>query len=236
MKRMTFGDLDLSVIDPHERDTRYIYDEIFEAEIYRHPNMRLPSTPTLVDVGANIGLFALWAHRAHQPKTIHCYEASPQTFAYLQDNVARLIDTTSTTVHTVNKAVARKAGESLVLHQAPFISGLSTLLKPAQIPWVQKLTDSNEIITHEVTTTTLSAEIASKRIPVIDLLKIDVEGYFMEVLCGIGPADFARIGNVVIEIDYAAETGASDDDVARLLQANGFKTECKDLTFYAWRA
>ena len=34
MRRMRFGTLDLSVIDPHERDTRYIYDEIFVSQIY----------------------------------------------------------------------------------------------------------------------------------------------------------------------------------------------------------
>jgi len=42
MKHLTLGGLDLAVIDPHERDTRYIYDEIFVDQIYFHPEMRLP--------------------------------------------------------------------------------------------------------------------------------------------------------------------------------------------------
>ena len=58
MHRMTFGGLDLAVIDPHERDTRYIYDEIFVSQIYDHPEMRIPKHPVIMDVGANIGLYA----------------------------------------------------------------------------------------------------------------------------------------------------------------------------------
>ena len=43
LTRMTFGDLDLAVIDPHARDTDYIYDEIFARRIYDHPKLRVPA-------------------------------------------------------------------------------------------------------------------------------------------------------------------------------------------------
>jgi FkbM family methyltransferase len=236
MQRMTFGELDMSVIDPHVRDTQYIYDEIFIAGIYRHPKMKIPPGAVLMNVGANIGLFDLWAHREYRPKTIFAYEASPQTYLYLQDNVTRLVDPAITAVHTVNRAVASAAGRTLTLHQSPLVSGISTLLEKGQVPWVKQLSDSKEIVTHKVTTTTVSAEIAANKIERIDLLKIDVEGYFMEVLHGIDQPDFARIQNFVIEIDYADEAGADATDVARMLEAKGFSTEFKeDLTFYAWR-
>jgi FkbM family methyltransferase len=237
MQRMKFGSLDLSVIDPHVRDTQYIYDEIFGAEIYRHAKMKLPASPVLMDVGANIGLFAVWAHQAYKPAAIHCYEASPQTFQYLADNVARLVDAKVTKVHTVNHAVASASGRTLTLHQSPLVSGISTLLDKAKVPWVQKLSDTHELVEHKVTTTTVSDEIARNGLPRIDLLKIDVEGYFMEVLNGIKPADFAKISNLVLEIDYASEAGSSPDAVAKLLTAKGYQTEWReDLTLYAWRA
>src|SRR6267142_3139518 len=99
MQRMTFGGLDLSVIDPHERDTKYIYDEIFVSQIYYHPEMRIRKHPIIMDVGANIGIYGVWAHRRYQPKAIYCYEASPRTFPYLTANLERLVDA-EPTIHT----------------------------------------------------------------------------------------------------------------------------------------
>jgi phthiocerol/phenolphthiocerol synthesis type-I polyketide synthase E len=236
LARMTFGTLDLSVIDPHVRDTQYIYDEIFGAEIYRHTKMKMRDKSVMMDVGANIGLFAIWAHQQFKPRDIYSFEASPQTYAYLADNVARLIDAKVTKVHTVNKAVASAAGRTLTLHQSPLVSGISTLLDKAKVPWVRQLSDSKELVEHKVTTTTVSAEIAANKIERIDLLKIDVEGFFMEVLNGISDADLAKVQNLVIEIDYAKEAGSSPDAVADMLTAKGYTTEWReDLTLYAWR-
>lgn len=235
MQRMTFGGLDLCVIDPHERDTRYIYDEIFVNQIYYHPEMRLRRHPVIMDVGANIGLFCVWASRRYQPKDIYCFEASPRTFPYLEANVANLVDPEITRAHLINRPVASAASKTLTLHQSPLVSGISTLLDKTKVKWVSELAASNEIITHEVVTTTVSAEIAVHQIDAIDILKIDVEGYFMEVLNGIGDADYAKIRNIVVEVDYAAEVGADQHDVAAMLTARGFQTAHDDGTFYAWR-
>ena len=62
-------------------------------------------------------------------------------------------------------------------------------------------------MTHEVVTSTVSDELAANKIESLDLLKIDVEGFFMEVLKGIAEPDFARISNIVVEIDYPDQMG-----------------------------
>lgn len=235
MQRMKFGALDLSVIDPHERDTRYIYDEIYTNEVYHHAAMRMPVHPVIMDVGANIGIYSIWASQRYKPRTIYCYEASPQTFAYLTDNTSRHIDADITQLHAVNRAVARVSGETLQLHQSPLVSGISTLLEANKVDWVQKLSDSGEIVTHNVLTTTVSTEIAAHGMKHVDLLKIDVEGYFMEVLYGIEAADFGKISNIVAEIEYAEELGITLEKVEDFLKAHGYSTECNELTCYGWR-
>src|SRR2546423_14913995 len=95
-QRLRLGDLDLSVIDPFERTTQYIYDEIFVGGTYDHPQIKLAERPTIIDVGANIGLFTIWAARKHNPRTILAYEASPTTHECLVDNVARHISSQMT--------------------------------------------------------------------------------------------------------------------------------------------
>ncbi len=241
MRRKTFGALELSVIDEYDADTQYIYDEVFVSQIYHHPEMRIPDRPTIVDVGANIGLYAIWAHRRYRPAAIYCYEASPRTFAFLKDNIERLVDREVTEISAVNCAIASRSGEKLVLHQSTSISGISTLLDTGTVNWIAQAAADRQLVTHEVTSSTVSAEMESSRLAAIDVLKIDVEGYFMEVLKGIAPRDFARIANIVMEVDYLPETGIKPDDVEDVLKTMGYRTDWLDrsqdnnLTLYAWR-
>ena len=235
MRRTTFGDLHLAVIDPHERDTRYIYEEIFVSQIYDHAEMRVPKHPVIMDVGANIGLYCLWAHRRYQPQEIYCYEASPRTFPYLLANANSLVDPEITHAHLFNRALSSRTGQQLTLYQSPLVSGISTLLDKDKVPWVQALAASGEIMAHAVVTSTVSDELAANKIANLDLLKIDVEGFFMEVLKGIAEADFAKISNIVVEVDYSDQAGATANDVEALLAPKGYRTDRHEDLFYAWR-
>ena len=67
MRRKTFGGLELSVIDEYDADTQYIYNEVFVSQIYHHPEMRVRDRPTIMDVGANIGIYTIWAQRRYRP-------------------------------------------------------------------------------------------------------------------------------------------------------------------------
>jgi 31-O-methyltransferase len=241
MRRLTIGALDLSTIDANDADTQYIYNEIFDAQIYHFPQMRLPDRPTIVDVGANIGLYTIWAQRRYRPRAIYCYEASPRTFACLRDNTRRLIDGDETEVRASNCAIAGTPGKTLRLSQSTKVSGISTLLDRGAVSWVEQAAAREELEVHEVVTSTVSAEIEGHRLAAVDILKIDVEGYFLEVLKGIAAEDFPKIKHIVMEVDYLPETGIKPDAAEVLLQVMGYRTDCLDrtqsnnLTVYAWR-
>jgi FkbM family methyltransferase len=238
--RVQVGGLDLDVTDPLERTTKYIYDEIFEGRTYAHPNIKLPANATIIDVGANIGLFSIWAAREYQPKTILAYEASPTTHDCLVENVARNIDAAKfgTTTTSINLAVSREAGRELTLHQPPWVAGLSTILDGKTLPWIDELRAKNELYTHKVQSTTISREIATRGLASVDLLKIDVEGHFMEVLEGIAASDFAKVRNIVLEAEYVETLGHTHDSLSRMLRAKGYTVEAQDaaqVMLYAWR-
>jgi FkbM family methyltransferase len=241
MRRAMIGPLDLSVIDENDADTQFLYDETFVSQIYQHKAMRIPDRPTIMDVGANVGVYTIWAHRRYAAKTIYAYEASPRTFGYFEDNARRLVDPAVTTVAGFNRAVAARSGETLVLNQPTYVSGLSTLLNRQQVPWLADVAADNALETHEVLSTTVSDEIAAHGLEAIDMLKIDVEGYFLEVLKGIAPADFEKVRNIAMECDFLPETGITPGEVEGMLQAMGYRTDCLDRTldnnliFYAWR-
>ena len=236
--RVRLDDLDLTVTDPLERTTRYIYDEIFVGRTYDHPRIKLPERATIIDVGANIGLFAIWAAREYRPNTILAYEASPITIACLVENVARNIDGHVTATTCINLAVSREADRELVLHQPPWVAGLSTILDGKTLPWIDELRDKGELWTHKVASTTISRELAVHGLAVVDLLKIDVEGHFMEVLDGIAPADWAKLRNIALEAEYAETLGHSRESICALLRDRGYTVEAQDaaqIMIYAWR-
>jgi FkbM family methyltransferase len=237
-RRVRVCDLDLSVIDPFERTTEYIYDEIFVGRIYDHPQIKLPERATIIDVGANIGLFTIWAARKHRPQSILAYEASPTTHECLVENVARHVGS-EVDATCFNLAVSREAGRELVLHQPPWVCGLSTILDGSTLPWVDELRDKGELHTHYVRSTTISREIDVQGLNAIDLLKIDVEGHFMEVLEGIAPADTAKVRNIVLEAEYVEALGHSGDSICAMLRDKGYRVEARDaaqIMIYAWRS
>jgi FkbM family methyltransferase len=237
-QQVRVGDLDLSVTDPFERTTQYIYDEIFVGGTYDHPQIKLPERATIIDVGANVGLFTIWAARKHSPRTILAYEASPITHECLVENVARHVDSEVTRAICVNLAVSREAGRELVLHQPPWVAGISTILDGNTLPWINELRDKGELHTHKVRSTTISHEMAEHGLAAVDLLKVDVEGHFMEVLEGIAPADMAKVRNIVLEAEYAEQLGHSRDTLRALLRDKGFTVEAQDaaqIMIYAWR-
>jgi FkbM family methyltransferase len=240
MRRITFDDLDISAIDGDDADLRVTYDEVFRTQVYHYRDMRVPDRPTILDLGANVGLYTLWAHR-YRPRAIYCYEASPRTFASLQDNIARLVDIDVTRVTAFNRAMAAAAGRRLVLHQSTRRSGISTVVDPARVGWIAQAARRRQLESHTVTTSTVTAELDANALGTVDILKIDVEGYFLEVLKGIAPRDYAKIHNIVVEADYLPETGIRADDVQAMLESMGYATHCFDpsqgnnLIFYAWR-
>jgi phthiocerol/phenolphthiocerol synthesis type-I polyketide synthase E len=238
-RRLRLGELELSHHDVFERDVEYIYNEIFLGAAYDHPNIHLPEGSTIIDVGANVGLYSIWAARRYRPQTILAFEASPSTFECLVDNVARLIIGELTSASCFNLAVSREADQELILNQPPWNSGFSTLLDGSTLPWVDELRGTGELITHKVRSTTVSREMADRGLVKVDLLKIDVEGHFIEVLEGIAPGDASKVRNIVLEAEYADTLGHSRDSLCDLLRGRGYTVEAKDaaqIMIYAWRA
>lgn len=68
---------------------------------------------------------------------------------------------------------------------------------------------------------TLSAVIAEETISTIHLLKIDVEGSELDVVRGIGPQDWPKIKQLVIEVH---DVGDRIDSLRALLEGQGYRT------------
>jgi FkbM family methyltransferase len=67
------------------RTLHFLFNDVFLSGAYRFDCDR--SAPTVVDCGANIGFATLYFKRAFPAATVHCFEANPDAFRFLEENV-----------------------------------------------------------------------------------------------------------------------------------------------------
>ena len=69
-------------------NTLSLYEEIFTAEVYDFPDLDINDGDTVIDIGANIGLFTLWVLSRAKCR-VTCFEPNPEAFALLEHNVPK---------------------------------------------------------------------------------------------------------------------------------------------------
>ena len=85
--------------DPMLSAVRYVFEGEYESG---HDGADL----SILDIGANVGSFSLWAVRRWPGSTVRCFEPNPETFAILQRNVSgmRLIQPVNAAVYPSERA------------------------------------------------------------------------------------------------------------------------------------
>lgn len=218
-------------------ETEYLYKEIFEDECYLRHGVRLQDGDTVVDVGANIGLFTLFVLSRCANPTIYACEPAPAVHDLLQANAAAY----GSAVHALRVGVSdrRRTAAFTFYEKSSVFSGLHSdesedraaiqavvrnLLRRQSVEgdeYVEELTaDRLRRSTCEVQLVSLSDLIRDHRIERIDLLKIDAEKSELDILAGIEEPDWPKIRQIVIEIHD--RSGAAVAEVQRLLREKGF--------------
>ncbi len=200
------NDLVVGHLNPNETDA--LYHEIFEAQTYMRHGVALEPGACIFDVGANIGLFSLFADRRYADTTIYAFEPLPPIFEVLRFNAAlyglnaRLFDC----------GLAGEAGHATFAYypHASVMSGryadadaeraviksfvLNQQRRERGGPPSEELLD--ELIAERLASVpyrcelrTISDVIREHGVERIDLLKIDVQKSELEVLTGIGADD-----------------------------------------------
>ena len=144
----------------------WIYTEVVRDDTYRLRRLALPPHPVIVDIGAQVGIFATYALSRYPDATLYGYEMDAQNFTRLQRNTSAVSDRVHVTRATIIGAhvptgyvrdESNSGGHRVVLHGAR-----GTL----EIPQPMTLADI----------------LASNGIERIDLLKMDIEGAEYDVL------------------------------------------------------
>lgn len=127
----------------------------------------------LMDVGANHGSYTLFLQRARPSASIYAFEPHPRSFALLQQRA------TLPNVHLVNAALSDTAGFVELYDFANNDGSTQASLSQEAVA----LFDANTVH-HSVECTTLDAFAEAQGIEQIAFLKIDTEGFDINVLRG----------------------------------------------------
>ena len=226
----------MTIVCRNRNETAFMYDEIFAKKTYANFGIKIPNDACIFDVGANIGLFTLFASQLAQRATIYSFEPIPPVFEILRLNA----EVYGLNAKLFELGLSNLSGASSFTYY-PKVSLMSGRFADAAIDsevvkaFVMQQHDSSELpsaqlddliaerLTSETFTCrlkTLSEVMREEGVTRIDLLKIDVEKAELEVLAGIDDADWPKIDQIVMEVHDL------DDRVKRvteLLSRHGFQ-------------
>jgi FkbM family methyltransferase len=184
-KRMRFATVPLALEFPDEMsaDVAAVLAGEYEAGYFG-------AGLTVVDIGANVGSFAVWAHMRWPNSTIHAYEPQPETYATLMRNVGCLPK-----VHCHDKAVYPDEASQLDFYSRYSGDGESGLV--AYIGETFEDFAAGRIVQVPV--------LHPRNLPACDVLKIDVEGGEARILESM---DLSGVSLILLEYQNLANYAA----------------------------
>lgn len=176
---------------------------------YDYPAFRPEEGDTVIDIGANVGLFSLWAQR--RGASLTAYEPAPATYDCLVRNVkGRSIDV----LHAAVVGVAPPSGTvDLFLHDEESVC--NTLVG-------RDIQNGGELAD---TTSVPAIGIADVLSGDCDLLKVDCEGAEFEILRAASDEVLRRARRIILEFHRVAGDPA---ELVTRLQNAGFETTILD--------
>lgn len=194
----------------------WIFLEIFVFGIYRRAEADIEKSKVIIDIGANVGFFALYASSLNSEAEIHALEPFPPNVEQLKSNLSLGLNQR---VHVHPAAMSDKTGTATLFFAPGDSSGCSLNQPKGQQCSVQTIRLSDFLRLHKITR--------------CDLLKMDCEGSELTILSSISADELSRIGSLIMEYHNPAEV----EILKGLLQNGGFSCEILPQinTIYAYR-
>jgi len=213
---------------------------------YLNFDINIQNGDTIIDVGANIGVFGVRLSKQFQDIHIHCFEPIPEIYNILKQNAKYSLNKNFQTyrigLSNTNKkltftyypnspALSTSKPEIWENDEAHFFSAVEGSISniPKKIWWARLIPKfltpiiakylklNNKQVTTQVIA--LSEFIEHQQIKIIHLLKIDCEGEEINVLRGIKKEHWAIIKSIVMEVN---DINKNIEQATRILSNHGF--------------
>lgn len=230
LNTMTLGEMRIYCVNTEE--VPIVYNQV--QGYFRH-GIHLKEGDIVFDIGANIGLFSLWASQQYDSIYIYAFEPVPLLFEALNKNFQQIdpnrlkafpfgLGRENATVtfachsHATAMSTAYPYTQQEKVEFQQII--LNNLPETKRTELRAKLESMFETEPVQCQLRTANEVIQEIKLPKIDLLKIDVEKAEMDVMLGFTTEDWLKVRQVVIEIHNLDNRL---DNIQSLLSQSGFK-------------
>jgi FkbM family methyltransferase len=189
----------------------FILWETFNHDAYVHKGFEMEPRDVVVDIGAHIGIFAVYAARKVSKGTVLSYEPEPDSCQYLQKNKEQ---NSLSNLKIFNLAITSTGG-AVDLHISSSNTGAHSIYA----------VDTKRII--KVPSVTLEDVLAQNALERINYLKMDAEGAEFDVILNTPRDVLHKVDKIVMEYHDFLSTGHSHGQIVRRLQSCGFQVSVK---------
>jgi len=191
--------------------------EVFDQLVYKSSwfTYKTNQIKTVVDIGALIGAFTLWAHEQWPKAKIYAYEPDPDSFKILEKNIKRA--KLQKKVKAFMIAVWGKQ-KSLKFHRFTDTPGSNSVV------YIKRPFSGKKQETINVQAVGISKIISD--LGKIDFLKIDCEGGEYNILYSLPRSKLTKIRNIVLEYhEFSKKSKQNGLALSNFLRKSGYATQ-----------
>jgi amino acid adenylation domain-containing protein/non-ribosomal peptide synthase protein (TIGR01720 family)/FkbM family methyltransferase len=223
-----------AVFQLNRNETRHLYEQIYQDGIYLRHGVALEDDACVVDVGANVGMFTIWAHRMSRGARIFAFEPGPAAFARLALNAALY----GLDVEAFQCGVSDRDGSATFTFypRASIMSGFYADEAEEEAVFRGYMQAHGQVSAYaahaeelaegrfagetvDCPLRSLSSVIREHGLQRIDLLKVDAEKAEMDIFAGLDDEHWPLVRQVTAEVH---EVGDRLEEVQALLRRHGF--------------
>lgn len=206
----------MSITSPPEEPLLTMFEEIWVNHCYTPSNFNIAPGHTIIDIGANVGVFTLWAAMSNSEVKVISLEPSPRICSFLRRNVL------ANGLHNVTVLQSACGGqrEKAILYSRGCEAMNSLYRRDNYDSEFRPLTCTQVLLLGDV--------FQRFGVQVCDLLKLDCEGAEYEILFNAGQRTLQKVRRISMEY-HVGLNEHTPEELARFLESQNFGVQMSPL-------